>query len=75
MDYLRGFGRDCGRRKNSLILVNMRYNFPMNFPTSFRLSYEAIRLIDDLSERLGLKRSAVIELAVRELAGKYKRGK
>lgn len=53
----------------------MRYNFPMNSPTSFRLSDEAVRLIDDLSEMLGLKRSAVVELALRELAGKYKRSK
>lgn len=42
-----------------------------NLPTSFRLSDEAKRLIAELSRRLSLKASAVIELAVRDLAIKY----
>lgn len=37
-------------------------------PTSFRLSPEALRLIKELSERLGLSQASVVELAVRKLA-------
>ena len=44
----------------------------MSEPTSFRLSEAAVNLIAKLAESLGLKRSAVIELAVRELARKHK---
>lgn len=36
--------------------------------TSFRLSGEALSLIRELSERLGLSQAAVVELAVRKLA-------
>lgn len=36
-------------------------------PTSFRLSAEAVAIIEDLAKRLGVKRSAVVELAVRTL--------
>lgn len=36
--------------------------------TSIRLSAEADRLIKALADRLGLKQSSVIELAVRKLA-------
>lgn len=39
----------------------------MSQPTSFRLSDEAIRVIEECEELTGLKRSAVIELAVRQL--------
>lgn len=44
----------------------------MNEPTSFRLSEAAVNLIAKLAESLGLKRSAVMELAIRELAKKHK---
>jgi hypothetical protein len=44
----------------------------MNAPTSFRLSETALKLLDRLSSLLGLKRSAVMELALRELAKKHK---
>jgi hypothetical protein len=43
----------------------------MNAPTSFRLSETALMLLDRLSTLLGLKRSAVMELALRELAKKH----
>lgn len=43
----------------------------MNAPTSFRLSETALKLLDRLSSLLGLKRSAVMELALRELAKKH----
>lgn len=40
--------------------------------TSIRLSAEADRLLDQLNERLGAKnRSAILELAIRELARKW----
>lgn len=37
-------------------------------PTSIRLSAEADRLLDVLAKKLGLKRSAVMEMAIRKLA-------
>lgn len=37
-------------------------------PTSFRLSGEALSLIRELAERLGLSQAAVVEMAVRLLA-------
>lgn len=37
-------------------------------PTSFRLSPEAVRLIKELSERLGISQASVVEQAVRKLA-------
>jgi len=39
-------------------------------PTSFRLSTVALRIILLLAESLGLSRTAVVEMAVRELAKK-----
>jgi hypothetical protein len=41
-------------------------------PTSFRLSTTAMRLIVLLAESLGLSQTAVIEMAVRELAKRNK---
>lgn len=38
---------------------------------SFRLSDTALTLLDRLSTTLGLKRSGVLELALRELAKKH----
>lgn len=38
-----------------------------NDPTSFRLSPEAAKLLETLSERLGVSKTAVIEMAVRKL--------
>jgi predicted DNA-binding protein len=35
-------------------------------PTSFRLSVEARRMLDELEAHLGLKRSAVMEMLIRE---------
>lgn len=37
-------------------------------PISFRLSEECLRMIATLEKRWGLKRSAVIEFAVRQLS-------
>ncbi|PLS84244.1 MAG: hypothetical protein CYG60_18970 [Actinobacteria bacterium] len=37
-------------------------------PHSFRLSPEALRLIKELSERLGISQASVVEQAVRRLA-------
>jgi len=37
-------------------------------PTSYRLSTTALRLICRLAETLGLSQTAVVEMAVRELA-------
>jgi predicted transcriptional regulator len=39
-------------------------------PTSFRLSDEAVRLLRLLEEETGLKRSAVLEQAIRSYAKK-----
>jgi predicted DNA-binding protein len=39
-------------------------------PTSIRLSEEARRLRKALAERMGVSESAVLELAIRELAEK-----
>ena len=44
----------------------------MSSPSSFRLSDQALRLVVLISEALGLKRSAVLELAIRELARRNK---
>ena len=44
----------------------------MSFPTSFRLSDTALSLIIKLVEALGIKGSAVLELAIRELAKRHK---
>ena len=43
-----------------------------NKPLSFRLSATCVRLIKNLSKVLGLKRSAVVELAIRRLAQEEK---
>jgi predicted transcriptional regulator len=40
----------------------------MKHPTSYRLSAEALRLIDQLATKLGLGKTAVLELAIRKLA-------
>jgi hypothetical protein len=40
---------------------------PNTLPTSLRLSSEAGRILTELEQRLGLKRSSVIELALRKL--------
>jgi hypothetical protein len=37
-------------------------------PTSFRLSEEALGLIGRLAETLGISRTSVVEMAVRQLA-------
>lgn len=37
-------------------------------PTSARLSTEALRLMDKLASKLGISRTAVLELAIREYA-------
>jgi predicted transcriptional regulator len=44
----------------------------MSNPMSFRLSDTALTLLDRLCSALGLKRSGVLELALRELAKKHK---
>lgn len=42
-------------------------------PTStYSLANETLAMLDDLAERLELSKSAVIELAVRELQKKYR---
>lgn len=45
---------------------------PTKQSTSFRLSEEALSLIRELSERLGLSQAAVVEMAVRQLARERK---
>lgn len=42
--------------------------------TSYRLSPEALALIEALSKRLGVSRAAVVEVAVRHLARREKIG-
>jgi predicted transcriptional regulator len=44
----------------------------MKSPTSFRLSPEALRLIGELAEKLGISQAAVVEISVRALARKEK---
>ncbi len=39
-------------------------------PTSVRLSDEAQRIRDELAEHLGVNKTAVLEMAIRELAKK-----
>lgn len=49
----------------------MRYNTGMKqkkHPTSMRLTATAEKLIAKLSEKLGVSKSAVLELAIRNLA-------
>lgn len=41
-------------------------------PTSFRLSLLGLKLLVALSEALGVSQTAVVELAIRELANKKK---
>jgi predicted DNA-binding protein len=45
---------------------------PTKQSTSFRLSDEALCLIRELSESLGLSQAAVVEMAVRKLAREEK---
>jgi hypothetical protein len=49
----------------------LRYISFMSNPMSFRLSDTALTLLDSLCSALGLKRSGVLELALRELAKKH----
>lgn len=37
-------------------------------PTSFRLTTEALRLLAEISEKLGISQAAVLELAIRDVA-------
>ena len=39
-------------------------------PTSFRLSEEALRLLDELAKKLGISQAAVLEIAIRAAAKK-----
>jgi predicted transcriptional regulator len=41
---------------------------PDKQPTSFRLSPEALSLIRELAEKLGVSQAAVLEMAVRKMA-------
>ena len=50
----------------------MRYIPLMSSPTSIRIGEAGLNLLVQISRVLGLKRSAVIELALRELARKHK---
>jgi hypothetical protein len=43
--------------------------------TSFRPSDEAVRMLDELEEDMGLKRSAIIELAIRDFHLRRFRGR
>jgi len=47
---------------------------PEKQPTSFRLSPDALALLRELAERLGLSQASVIELAVRRLAKEERKG-
>ena len=47
------------------------HRFRVTTPTSFRLSEAATELLESLSSQFGLKRSGVVELALRELAEKH----
>lgn len=51
----------------------MRYNRGMKnkYPTSMRLTPTAKRLIEQISESLGISNSAVLELAIRTLARQH----
>jgi predicted DNA-binding protein len=40
--------------------------------TSFRLSDDALRLLAEMSERLGISQAACLELAIRKLAKETK---
>ena len=56
----------------------MDYNgamgLPERFATSFRLSKAALDLIERISRNLGIGKTAVVELAVRQMAQKEKQG-
>ncbi len=41
-------------------------------PTSFRLSAEALSLIREMSEKLGVSQAAVLEMALRKMAKEEK---
>lgn len=41
---------------------------PMKKPTSYRLSREGLRLAAALAKKLGIPKTAVIEIALREMA-------
>jgi predicted transcriptional regulator len=46
---------------------------PPRQPTSIRLSEEVVRMLDELEAETGLKRSPIIDLAVREFYRRRKR--
>lgn len=49
----------------------MRYIQRMKKATSFRLSERAMELLQRLSDALGVSLTAILELAIRELAKKH----
>jgi hypothetical protein len=49
-------------------------SLPERFPTSFRLSKAARDLIEKTSQSLGIGKTAVVEIAVRQMAQKEKQG-
>jgi hypothetical protein len=55
----------CGVSPSSLEAARMPTD---KNPTSYRLSEEALALIDRLAEALGISRTSVVEMAVRQLA-------
>jgi hypothetical protein len=59
-------------KKKLTFVMRMRYIALMSSPTSIRLGEAGVDLLVKLSKLLGLKRSAVIELAIRELAKRHK---
>lgn len=40
--------------------------------TSVRLTPEAVRLLKELAEKLGVSQAAVIEIAIRDMASRYR---
>lgn len=51
----------------------MRYTWSMTkkYPTSMRLTPTAKKLIEKISDSLGISHAAVLELAIRTLANQY----
>jgi hypothetical protein len=54
------------------LIIEEELKVPPKQSTSFRLSDEALCLIRELSESLGLSQAAVVEMAVRKLAREEK---
>lgn len=52
----------------------MRYTVTMKHGTSFRLSGEALRLLAEMSAKMGVSQTAVLEMAIREIAKRQKVG-